>query len=227
MGHKVHPQIYRTGILFPWASRWVSTRNYRQFLQQDITIREYVLKKFLDAHIDSVYVERSPKNIIITICAAKPGVIIGRGGHGLDDLRKDIERKFLNMSTKVKLNIQEVRHPSLSSAIVAQTIAQDIENRMPFRRVMKQTIERVIKAGANGIKISVSGRLNGAEIARTEKLSHGKIPLITLRSNVDYVSQRAETIYGTIGIKVWIYKGESFDMIDKLTHIQEDFKVKK
>jgi small subunit ribosomal protein S3 len=227
MGHKVHPQIHRTGILFPWSSRWVSQRNYSQFLEQDTNIREYLMKKFLDAHIDAVYVERSPKNITVTIFAAKPGVIIGRGGQGLDDLRKNLERKFLKMSTKVKLNIQEVRQPSLSAQIVAQTIAKDIENRMPFRRVMKQTIERVMKAGAKGIKISVSGRLNGAEIARTEKLSQGKIPLITLRSNVDYVGRRAQTIYGTIGVKVWIYKGESFEMIDQLAQKQEDLKAKK
>lgn len=227
MGHKVHPQIHRTGILFPWASRWVSARNYSQFLQQDIMIREYLMKRFLDAHVDSIYVERSPKNITVTIFAAKPGVIIGRGGQGLDSLRKDIERKFLKMSTKVKLNIQEVRQPSLSSQIIAQTICKDIENRIPFRRVMKQTIERVMKAGAKGIKISAAGRLNGAEIARTEKLSQGKIPLITLRSNVDYTSRRAETIYGAIGVKVWIYKGESFEMIDQLAQKQEDFKAKK
>lgn len=227
MGHKVHPKIHRTGILFPWTSRWVSKRNYSEYLQQDIGIREYLMKRFLDAHIDCVYVERSPKNITVTIYVAKPGVIIGRGGQGLNDLRKDLERKFLKMSIKVKLNIQEVRQPLLSAEIVAQTIAKDIENRIPFRRVMKQTIERVMKAGAKGVKIAMSGRLNGVEIARREKLSEGKIPLITLRSNVDYSSRRAETIYGSIGIKVWIYKGESFEMIDQLAQKQEDFKSKK
>ncbi len=216
MGHKVHPKIYRTGILFPWASRWVSTTKYPQYLEQDVRVREFLNKKFKDAQIDSIFIERSPKNITVTIFAGKPGVIIGRGGSGLETLKKDIERKFLKMSIAVKLNVQEVRSPSLSATIVAQGLAKDIENRIPFRRTMKQTIERVMKAGAQGVKISMSGRLNGAEIARRETLSAGKIPLTTLRSNVDYVHHTARTIYGAIGIKVWIYLGESFVEVDKL-----------
>ncbi len=216
MGHKVHPKIYRTGILFPWASRWVSTTKYPQYLEQDVRVREFLNTKFKDAQIDSIFIERSPKNITVTIFAGKPGVIIGRGGAGLETLKKDIERKFLKMSIAVKLNVQEVRSPSLSATIVAQGLAKDIENRIPFRRTMKQTIERVMKAGAQGVKISMSGRLNGAEIARRETLSAGKIPLTTLRSNVDYVHHTARTIYGAIGIKVWIYLGESFVEVDKL-----------
>ncbi len=216
MGHKVHPKIYRTGILFPWASRWVSIAKYPHYLEQDIKVREFLNKKFKDAQIDSIFIERSPKNITVTIFAGKPGVIIGRGGAGLETLKKDIERKFLKMSIAVKLNVQEVRSPSLSATIVAQGLAKDIENRIPFRRTMKQTIERVMKAGGQGVKISMSGRLNGAEIARRETLSAGKIPLTTLRSNVDYVHHTAETIYGAIGIKVWIYLGESFVEVDKL-----------
>lgn len=226
MGHKVHPQIHRTGILFPWSSRWVGKRNYSQYLKNDISIREYLISKFKDAQIDSVFVERGPKNMTITIFAAKPGVIIGRGGQGLDDLRKDIERQFLQMAVKVKLNIQEVRQPSLSAEVVAQSIIKDIENRVAFRRIMKQTIERVMNAGAKGIKITLAGRLNGVEIARTETLSQGKIPLITLRSNVDYCSRPAHTMYGAIGVKVWIYKGESFEVIDKLADKKEDIKRK-
>jgi len=221
MGHKVHPHIHRTGILFPWRSRWVTKDGYAKNLQQDLQIREYLFATYKDALLDDVYLERGPKNITITIFAAKPGIIIGRGGQGLDDLRKNLERKFLQMSTKVKLNIQEVRDPSLSAEVVAQQMVKDIENRIPFRRVMKQVIERVMNAGAKGVKIDMAGRLNGAEIARRETLSSGKIPLITLRSNVDYTSRRAETIYGTIGVKVWIYKGESFEMIDKLAQKQE------
>ncbi|MFA7245441.1 MAG: 30S ribosomal protein S3 [Candidatus Magasanikbacteria bacterium] len=226
MGHKVHPQIHRIGILFPWSSRWVGKRNYSQYLKNDISIREYLISKFKDAQIDSVFVERGPKNMTITIFAAKPGVLIGRGGQGLDDLRKNIERQFLQMSVKVKLNIQEVRQPSLSAEVVAQNIIRDIENRVAFRRIMKQTIERVMNAGAKGIKITLAGRLNGVEIARTETLSQGKIPLITLRSNVDYSSRPAHTMYGAIGVKVWIYKGESFEVIDKLADKKEDIKRK-
>src|SRR3989339_1445958 len=226
MGHKVHPQIHRTGILFPWASRWVAKRNYSEYLENDIKIREYLESKFKDAQIDSVFVERGPKNMTITIFAAKPGVIIGRAGQGLDDLRKDLERKFLKVSVKVKLNIQEVRQPSLSAQVVALGIAKDIENRVAFRRIMKQTIEKVMTAGAKGIKITLAGRLNGVEIARRETLAKGKIPLITLRSNVDYTQRIAQTIYGVIGVKVWIYKGESFERIDKLAEKSEQIKRK-
>ena len=208
MGHKVHPKIHRIGVLFPWSSRWVSKNNYVNYLRQDVNIREYLKKTFKEALIDEVFIERGPKNITITIFAAKPGIIIGRGGQGLDDLRKNIERKFLQMSIRVKLNIQEVRNSSQSAEIIAQLVVKDIENRIPFRRVMKNTIEKVTKAGAQGVKISLSGRLNGVEIARRETLSFGKIPLITLRSNVDYSNREADTIYGKIGVKVWIYKGE-------------------
>lgn len=227
MGHKVHPTIYRTGILFPWVSRWVSIHNYSDLLEQDVRIREYVMNKFKDAHIDSVYIERNAKNMTITILAAKPGILIGRGGQGLEDLKKNIERKFLKMSLKVKLNIQEVSSPSLSAEVVAQTIVKDIEGRIPFRRVMKQNIERVMKAGAKGVKVRLAGRLNGVEIARRETLSQGKIPLITLRSNVDYTHRMARTIYGVIGVKVWIYLGESFERVDKLADKQDSIKHKK
>ncbi len=227
MGHKVHPKIYRTGTLFPWSSRWVSTTKYPDYLEQDVKIREYLAKKFKDAQLDSVFIERGAKNIVITIFAGKPGVIIGRGGQGLEVLKKEIERKFLRMSIAVKLNVQEVRSPSLSAVIVAEGIAKDVENRIPFRRTMKSTIERVMKAGAQGVKISMSGRLNGAEIARRETLSSGKIPLATLRSNIDYTDFPAHTIYGIIGIKVWIYLGESFDVVDKLAEKTESIKRKK
>ncbi len=217
MGHKVHPTIHRINGLLPWFSRWVGKQNYADYLEQDLKIREYLKKKFRDALIDSIFIERGVKNMVITIFAARPGVIIGRGGQGLEQLRKEIERKFLKMSLKVKLDIQEVRNPALSAAIIARGICKDIENRIPFRRVMKQNIEKVMKAGAKGIKITLSGRLNGVEIARSETLSAGKVPLITLRSNVDYITERAYTIYGVIGVKVWIYKGESFERIDKLS----------
>lgn len=221
MGHKVHPKIHRTQVIYTWDSRWFSKRQYAKYSEQDIRIREFLLKKFKDAHIDAVSVERSPKNITVTIFAAKPGMIIGRGGAGLEDVRKEIERRFLQMSVKVKLNIQEVRSPALSAEVVAQTMAADIERRLPFRRVMKQTIERVMKAGAQGVKMSVGGRLNGAEIARTEKMSAGSVPLITLRSDVEYAVVPAYTIYGKIGIKVWIYRGEVFGRKDRFAVTEE------
>lgn len=224
MGRKVHPTIHRSPILFPWSSRWVAVKDYSSRLEQDIKIREYVEHAFKEAHIDSIIIERNAHNVSITILAGKPGVIIGRGGQGLDQLRKHIERAFLRMSKKVKLQIQEVSNPALSAAITAQSVVRDTENRMPYRRVIKQHIEKVMKAGAKGVKIGMSGRLNGVEISRSETLAAGKIPLITLRSNVDYSCKRAQTIYGVIGVKVWVYLGESFGIVDKLQPAEEGSK---
>jgi len=215
MGHKVHPTIHRTQVIYTWDSKWFSKRYYAKFAEQDIKIRQYLAEKFKDAHIDGISVERGPKNMTVTILAAKPGFIIGRGGQGLDDVRKYIEHKFLQLSLKVKLNIQELRSPALSAAVVAQTVTAEIEKRMPFRRVMKQAIERVMKAGAKGVKIAMAGRLNGVEIARREKLAAGKVPLITLRSDVDYAFTEAQTTYGKIGVKVWVYHGEVFGRKDR------------
>lgn len=221
MGHKVHPKIYRTQVIYTWDSKWFGRKNYSKLAEQDIKIREFLLKKFKDAHLDSISVERNAKNMTITIFAAKPGFIIGRGGKGLEDLRKQIERQFLQMSLRVKLNVKEVRSPALSAPIVAQTLAAEIERRIPFRRVMKQGRDRVMKAGAKGMRITMSGRLNGVEIARTEKLAAGTVPLITMRSDVDYALVEAQTIYGKIGVKVWICHGEVFGRKDKFTESEE------
>lgn len=221
MGHKVHPKIHRTQVIYSWDSKWFGKRNYATFAKQDVLIREYLEKKFKDAHIDAISVERSPKNMSVTVLAAKPGFIIGRAGKGLDDIRKHIERKFLQMSLRVKLNIRELRNPSLSAAVVAAGMVTDIEKRVRFRRVIKQNIDRVMKAGAKGVKVKMSGRLNGAEIARSETLSSGSIPLITLRSDVDYSLKEAQTIYGKIGVKVWIYRGEVFGRKDRFAETEE------
>lgn len=214
MGHKVHPKIHRTQVIYTWDSRWFRKRNYARACEEDLRIREFLMGKFKDAHIDAIGIERGPKQMVITVLAGKPGFVIGRGGQGIEDLRKNIERKFLKMAQKVKLNVQEVRQPALSAAILGQTLAADIEKRMPFRRVMKQGIERTMKAGALGVKVKMSGRLNGVEIARRETLASGKVPLITLRSDVDYALTEAHTTYGKIGIKVWIYHGEVFGRKD-------------
>ncbi len=216
MGHKVHPKIHRIPYIFPWDSRWFAKRDQMPgFLKQEIAIREFLLKKLKEASVDSISIERTPKDLSITILAGKPGVVIGRGGQGLELIRKEIEKKILQFKTKVKLNIQPVQQPALSAAIVAQNIVLDIEKRLPFRRVMKQTIEKVMAAGAKGVKIGMAGRLNGVEIARREKLAAGKMSLITLRSNVDYALAEAHTMYGKIGVKVWIYFGETFAKKDK------------
>jgi small subunit ribosomal protein S3 len=217
MGHKVHPTIHRTQVIYTWDSKWFGKRSYAEFAEQDIAIRNYIDKKHKDAHIDSISVERGPKNVTVTVFAAKPGFIIGRGGQGLDVIRQHIEKKILKMKQRVKLNIQEVTSPALSARVVAMTVAEDIERRVAFRRSMKQTIERVMVAGAKGVKVSLSGRLNGVDIARHETLSEGKVPLITLRSDVDYANVKAHTTYGVIGVKVWIYKGEVFGRKDKFS----------
>lgn len=225
MGHKVHPKIHRTPYIFAWDSRWFAKKTeLPKQLAQEVRIREYLGKKLKDAGIDAISIERSPKDMVITILAAKPGVIIGRSGQGLDVIRKEIEKKYLQYKVKVKLNIQPVKQPALSATIVATNCAVEIERRMPFRRVMKQAIEKVMAAGAKGVKIGMAGRLNGVEIARREKLSAGKMSLITLRSNVDYAFTEAHTIYGKIGIKVWIYHGEAFGRFDRFAKTSKEEK---
>jgi small subunit ribosomal protein S3 len=222
MGHKVHPKIHRTPFIFPWDSRWfVKKELLPKYLEQEIAVREFLEKKLKEAGLDAISIERTPKEVVITMLAAKPGVVIGRGGAGLEDLRKYIEKNILQFSTKVKLNIQPVNQPALSAKIVAENIALEIEKRLPFRRIMKQTIEKVMAAGAKGVKIGLAGRLNGVEIARREKLAAGKMSLITLRSDVDYALAEAHTLQGKIGVKVWIYNGETFGKKDKFAKVEQ------
>ena len=226
MGHKVHPKIYRIPTIYSWDLNWFAKgKSMPLFLSQEIGIRDFLTTKLKESLIDGISIERTPKDLTVYILSAKPGTIIGRGGQGLEDLRRHIERKILQQKLKVKINILEVRNPALSAQIVAQNAAGDIEKRFPFRRVMKQLIERVMSAGAQGVKVRMAGRLNGVEIARTEKLSAGKMSLITLRSDVDYAIYEAQTLYGKIGVKVWIYKGEAFSLRDKFAKKEEDSKT--
>ncbi len=211
MSHKVSPIVHRLLTVHSWDSKWfVKKEQLPLFLKQELCIRNYLENKLKEAGIDSISVERTAKDVAVTILAAKPGVIIGRSGQGLESLRKHIEKKCLQLKYKARLNIQALRQPALSARVVALNAANEIERRLPFRRVMKQAIERVMSAGAQGIKIKMSGRLNGVEIARREVLGAGKMSLITMRSDVDYAFIEANTIYGKIGVKVWIYNGESF-----------------
>ncbi|HNV12754.1 MAG TPA: 30S ribosomal protein S3 [bacterium] len=216
MGKKVNPKILRMGIIKTWPSTWFSSGNaYIKNVKQDVLIRKYILKEFREAGIDKVEVSRDSGKITIDIYTGKPGIIIGRGGNGVEELKRKVHRKFLCNPMKIKLediniNIKEVENPNLSAQINVQGMALEIEKRVPFRKVMKQAISRVERAGALGVKVVISGRLNGAEIARTEKLISGKLPLSTLRANIDYARGAAHTTYGAIGIKVWIYKGEVF-----------------
>lgn len=211
MGQKVHPKSFRLGVTAAYNSKWFSARNYAGLLKQDVSIRKFLLKKLPSAGLAKIDIERSVQNLTVTIHTSKPGVVIGRGGQGIESLRQGIRRLLMGQGKfNVKLNVQEVDKPELSAQIVVGNIAEQIEKRLPFRRVMKNAIEQVMSAGAKGVKIMLAGRLNGAEIARTEMLTQGSLPLQTLRAAVDYGRGEAHTTYGKIGIKVWIYTGEVF-----------------
>ncbi len=210
MGHKVDPRSFRLKQITTWKSKWFARKNYGKYLEEDNQMRTFLEKKLKEAGIATVEIERSANAITINIKTSRPGVVIGRGGAGIEDLKKILKNKFLKSNQALNVNIQEVTKPYLNAELVVRMMIEQIEKRMPFRRVMKQTITQVERAGAKGVKVSVAGRLNGAEIARTEKLSSGKIPLHTIRADIDYARGDAHTTYGTIGIKVWIYKGEVF-----------------
>lgn len=209
MGQKVHPKIFRIGIVYSWKSKWFSQRHYREQLEVDVKLRRWLKKKLRGAAVAQIEIERGANSLTVTIQTAKPGLVIGRGGTQVEDLKKEIKEKFLKTGQTLQLNIQEVANPMLSAEIVAENMALELERRFPFRRVMKAAVDQVMKAGALGVKVAVGGRLNGAEIARTEKLSVGKIPLHTLRAEVDFSRTVAHTTYGVLGVKVWINKGEA------------------
>jgi len=218
MGQKVHPKSFRLKVNKTWDSRWFNDRDFPELLRQDVRIRKFILNKFRNVGVSNVDIERSANQLTVNMHCAKPGLIIGRGGQGAEDLKKEIQNKFLKdgFSRKkgiknINLNILEIEKPNLDATVVMQQVIADLEKRIPFRRAVKQAMGRVEKAGAQGVKISVAGRLNGAEIARTEMFASGKIPLHTLRADIDYSRAAAQTIYGKIGVKVWIYKGEVFN----------------
>jgi len=214
MGQKVNPKILRMGITRTWPSKWFGEgATYINNIKQDIKVRKFLTKELREAGVDRVEIERGANKINVNIFTAKPGLIIGRGGAGAEGLKKKVHGKFLKnfRLNTINLNITEFDRPSLSAQILVQQMALEIEKRIPFRRVMKQAISRVERAGALGVKVVISGRLNGAEIAREEMLTSGKVPLQTLRADIDYARGAAFTTYGAIGIKVWIYKGEVFE----------------
>lgn len=212
MGHKVNPFSHRLGVIRTWKSNWFNVKNYKEYLQNDIELRTYLEKKLAKAAIENIVIERSSNSMIINISTARPGVVIGRGGNGVEDLRADIVKRVKPAKIDVKINIIEIKNPELSAMLVAQSVAEQLEKRAPFRRTIKQGIERTMQnKTAQGIKIAVSGRLDGAEMSRVEWLSEGKIPLQTLRADVDFAKYNAYTTFGVIGIKVWIYKGEIFN----------------
>ncbi len=211
MGQKVHPKSFRLGVTSKWNAKWFATRTFAKLLRQDVMIRKFLKVKLPSAGLAGIEIERSLQNLTVTIHTSKPGVVIGRGGQGIELLRQGIRRLLMGQGKyNVKLNVQEVQKPELSAQVMVGNIAEQLEKRIPFRRILKQTIEQVSQAGAKGVKVMVGGRLNGADIARTEMLSSGSLPLQTLRADIDYARGEAQTTYGKIGIKVWIYKGEIF-----------------
>jgi len=217
MGQKVNPQSFRLGITQEWPVRWFFKGSYRKLLEEDEAIRKVINKKIAQAGIVAIEIERTHNNLKVIIKAARPGFVIGRGGKGIEELTKEIEKALKALRTKkeqvsLSLNVEELKKSDVSSRYIAQQVAWDIEKRMPFRRVMKKQIEQIMQnRGVKGVKIRLSGRLGGAEIARREWLKNGMLPLHTLRANIDYGEATAFTTFGTIGVKVWIYKGEIFE----------------
>ncbi len=205
MGQKVHPKGLRLGIIRDWDSRWYAGKEYKTLLHEDLKIREFIKKRLYQAGIASVEIERAANRVKVIVNTAKPGIVIGRGGAEVEALRKDLERLT---GKQVNLNIAEIKKPELNAQLVAENVAAQLEKRIAFRRAMKQAVGRAMRLGAQGIKIACGGRLAGAEIARTEWYSEGKVPLHTLRADIDYGFAEANTTYGKIGVKVWIYKGE-------------------
>jgi len=212
MGQKVNPKIFRIGTIRTWNSRWFSDKRYASKLEEDIKMRRFLEKKFKESSVDSVIIDRTAEALEINIYTARPGMIIGKGGASIEELKNHIAKDIIkDKKIKIQVNIKEVAKPGLSARIIAQSIALDLEKRIPHRKTMKKYIEQVGKAGGKGVKICCSGRLGGAEIARRETLGEGKIPLHTLRADIDYARLAAHTTYGAIGIKVWVYKGDVFN----------------
>ena len=208
MGQKTNPIGFRLGVIKSWESRWFSEKDYAKLLQEDITIRKFLIKKLSSAGISKVVIERPAKLAKITIHTSRPGVIIGKKGSDIEKLKKDIG----NITEgDVSINILEIKKPELDSQLVADNIAQQLERRVAFRRAMKRAVQSAMRLGALGIRVNCSGRFGGAEIARTEWYREGRVPLHTLRADIDYGVSRANTTYGICGVKVWIFKGEKFD----------------
>jgi small subunit ribosomal protein S3 len=213
LGHKVHPIGFRIGITTDWRSKWYSQRSYGAFVQEDARIRRVVRQRTEEAGVPRVDIERWANDIVVTVHAAKPGIVIGRGGQRVDELRNTLEGLC---GKKIRLNIHEIREPELEAYLVGKSVANQMERQIAYRRAIKRAVSRTMQAGAKGIKIICSGRLGGAEIARTVTFREGRVPLHTLRADIDYGFCEARTMLGRIGVKVWIYKGEVFPKMEEL-----------
>jgi small subunit ribosomal protein S3 len=205
MGQKTHPRGFRLGIVKPWKSRWYAERNFAQLLREDETIRRYLHRRLSHAALSEVEIERKPQKIVVTVHTARPGVVIGKQGSEVDKLRDELAHLT---KSEVSINVEEVKRPELDAQLVGDNVAHQLVQRISFRRAMKRAVQSAMRSGAEGIKIQAAGRLGGAEIARTEGYHEGRVPLHTLRADIDYAESTAKTTYGTIGVKVWIFKGE-------------------
>ena len=207
MGRKVHPNGFRLGYIKDWQSKWYADRSYTELLHEDIMLRRLIIRELENAGVARVEIERSANKIEVTVHTAKPGIVIGKRGAKVDELKNELERRT---GKKVKLNIQEIHQPELEAQLVAESIAEQINKRVSYKRAMKQAVQRAMRLGAQGVKIKCSGRLGGAEMSRIAWERDGRVPLHTLRADIDYAQVHAHTTYGRIGVKVWIYKGEVF-----------------
>ena len=212
MGQKVHPIGIRLGIVKDWSSKWyANSKDFPEYVRLDHIVREFIKVKLKDASVSRVYIERPAKKANITIFTARPGIVIGKKGEDIEKLRAEVAKLTEMPLQDVRINISEVRKPELDAQLVAEGIAQQLERRVMFRRAMKRAVTNTMRVGAEGVKVKVGGRLNGAEIARSEWYREGRVPLHTLRADIDYGLAEAKTTYGVIGVKVWIFKGEVFD----------------
>ena len=205
MGQKVHPYGFRLGFNKTWRSRWYADRDYAKLLHEDLTLRSDLKKRFSHAGVSKIEIERAANKLKIDICTSRPGIIIGRKGTEVDKLKTEIQKRT---KREVFINIQEIQKPELDAQLIGESVALQLEKRVAFRRAMRKAVESALRFGAKGIKIRVGGRLNGAEIARNEWYLHGQLPLQTLRADIDYGFAEANTTYGQIGVKVWLYKGD-------------------
>jgi small subunit ribosomal protein S3 len=213
MGQKVHPTGFRLGIASDWTSKWYADGpRYAEFLQNDLAVRSYLKKRLSQASVSRIQIERPARSAFITIHTARPGIVIGKKGEDVEKLRRSVAEMMSLPLGNVRINIEEIRKPEIDAQLVAESVAQQLERRIMFRRAMKRAVGNAMRLGALGVKINVAGRLNGAEIARSEWYREGRVPLHTLRADIDYGFAEANTTYGIIGIKVWIFKGEVFDL---------------
>jgi small subunit ribosomal protein S3 len=212
MGHKVNPNLFRLGVTTKWTSNWYAERGaYGDNLAKDMQVREFLLKKLAQASVSKVQIDRPAKSARVTIHTARPGIVIGKKGEDIEKLRQEVSKLMGLKPDSVHISVEEIRKPELDAKLIAESVAQQLERRIMFRRAMKRAVTNAMRLGAGGIKIQVGGRLNGAEIARSEWYREGRVPLHTLRAQVDYATAEAKTNYGVIGVKVWVFNGEIFE----------------